>query len=148
MTKNLSRKTIEELEGSYWDDPVTEATGLMKTCHALRKVPLSELQMSDIRFLIAQNIGLDYLIPIALGILEKNLFVEAMYYEGDLLKAVLNVTNDFWLNHTKYLDTLVNTFKSGFHKKSEIEFYDETLIYSLVELYNAIVNLQKSLSKN
>lgn len=38
--------------------------------------------------------------PLALEKLTQNLFEEGDYYEGDLLKAVLTSSKDFWDRHT------------------------------------------------
>src|SRR5687767_13713337 len=61
--------------------------------------PLSELTIEDLRLLIAQSIGLNYVIPIALQRIEENPLVSGDFYEGDLLEAVLSVEKEFWLKH-------------------------------------------------
>ena len=38
--------------------------------------------------MIGQKIGLDYLLPIAIKVLEKEPFIETDYYEGDLFLNV------------------------------------------------------------
>lgn len=48
--------------------------------------------------MIGQNIGLKYLIPLALAELEKNILAAGDFYEGDLLKAVLTCNQEFWEN--------------------------------------------------
>lgn len=46
--------------------------------------------------MIGQNVGLKYLIPLALDLLEDDLFIDAELYEGDLLQIVINVDKGFW----------------------------------------------------
>lgn len=46
--------------------------------------------------MIGQNIGLKFLIPLALEKLRQDILAEGDYYEGDLLKAVLTSEIEFW----------------------------------------------------
>jgi len=89
------RKTLEELEGSNWGDP-DGGTSLVQKCHQLRRVPLQELTPSDLRFLITQQIGLLWLVPLALEILNADPLIDAGYYTGDLLCAVVDVPEAYW----------------------------------------------------
>ena len=47
--------------------------------------------------MIRQSIGLKFLIPFAIDVLEKNPFVSGDHYFGDLLCAVLSVEKKFWM---------------------------------------------------
>ena len=49
--------------------------------------------------MIGQNIGLDYLMPIAIEQLQRNPLAAGDFYPGDLLEKVLQVQADFWLTH-------------------------------------------------
>ena len=46
--------------------------------------------------MIGQNIGLNYLIPLAIEQLQRDPLVAGDYYPGDLLAAVLHVDSAFW----------------------------------------------------
>ena len=95
--KNPQQQTLEYLENSTRPPlPADGVTNLVKTCHALRKKPIGQFTIEDLRIMIGQEIGLDYLIPVALEKLMENLFAEGHYYEGDLLENVLNVNTTFW----------------------------------------------------
>jgi hypothetical protein len=63
----------------------------MRRCHALRTKPIDELAVEDLRLMIQQQIGLQYLVPIALQNLRENPLAEGDLYPGDLLVAVLRV---------------------------------------------------------
>ena len=54
--------TIEKLESDYRGDSDEYYSGLVKTCHTLRKKPLKDFTVEDLRIMIGQNIGLKYLI--------------------------------------------------------------------------------------
>ena len=58
--------------------------------------------------MIGQNIGLEYLLPLALESLEDNLFTQGDLYAGDLLDMVLNVKAEFWRSNPLYKKDLEN----------------------------------------
>ena len=66
----------------------------------------------DIRFLIGQNSALEYLVPKAIKELQKNLFVEAEYYEGDLFCSLAKINNNpnYWLSHEKEKQELISLY--------------------------------------
>ena len=90
--------TLEQIERDFWPDG-EYPTGLVKRCHELRKVPLNRLTVGDLRLLIGQSIGLQYLVPLALEFLEEDPLVEGDYFPGDLLKNVLAVKAAYWQEH-------------------------------------------------
>ena len=97
MLPNLSL-TLDQLENTDWGEP-TYSSYLVRTCHALRKKPLKDFTIEDMRIMIGQNISLEYLMPLALLELSKYILAEGDFYEGDLLKAVLSAESGFWKKH-------------------------------------------------
>ncbi len=95
VNEELRNKTLQELEGQDWGDP-TFPSHLVTTCHALRRKLLRDFTVEDIRIMIGQNIGLTYLIPLAIEQLRRDPLVAGGYYEGDLLVAVLRAEVGFW----------------------------------------------------
>ena len=118
-------KTLEVLENDFWGPPEFESH-LVITCHKLRKVPLQELSPENLRMLIGQEIGLQYLIPLALDILENNLLVSGDMFEGDLLCSVAQVSRQFWDNHE---DLKVRAFELSHAITSSIETLNEAESY-------------------
>jgi hypothetical protein len=102
---NWREKSLENLEKDYWGKPDYESH-LVKTFHQLRKKPLKEFEIEDLRIMIGQNIGLKFLIPLALEKLRQDILAEGDYYEGDLLKAVLTSEKEFWNLEPKQTDEL------------------------------------------
>jgi len=92
------RRTLQELDGEDWGEP-TYNSYLVSTVHTLCRKPLEEYTIEDLRIMIGQNIGLAYLIPLALEKLRNNLLAEGDYYPGDLLKSVLGTESSFWKIH-------------------------------------------------
>ena len=111
------QKTLENLEKNYWDNQSYDSH-LVKRCHELRKIPLDSFTTEDLRIMIGQQIGLNYLIPLALKTLTIDLFAEGDFFEGDLLKNVLSIETQFWNNNKSYWLTLDNLIKD---RRSEIE---------------------------
>lgn len=99
-------RTIEQLEGTPWPEPKLGDTGLVRRCHALRRVPLDQLGLGDLRVLIGQDIALKHLIPLALGKLKVEPMLEAEYYPGDLLVAVMSAERGFWATNLDSLSQL------------------------------------------
>ncbi|WP_432038846.1 contact-dependent growth inhibition system immunity protein [Streptomyces cucumeris] len=97
MSRLLHRdRTLEELDGVRWPDAPDNATGLVRTVYALRHRKLGALTAEDLRTLIAQNVGLPFLLPLALEVLRDEPLAEARYYEGDLLSVVLRCDPGVW----------------------------------------------------
>jgi hypothetical protein len=91
-------KTLQEIEGEDWGEPAF-LSSLVINCHRLRRVPLKDFTVGDLRLMIGQAIGLPYLIPLAFQVLRENPLVEGDFYEGDLLSNVSQVPEQFWVTH-------------------------------------------------
>lgn len=115
---NWKYKTLEELEHEYWKNN-DAPTNLVKRCFELRKVPLDNFTIEGFRLIIGQQIGLAYLIPLALEILSDNLFAEGNYYEGDLLQNVLNIDLVFWRNNKSLWQNLDQLLKNKSEQLNE-----------------------------
>ncbi|MFJ3235827.1 contact-dependent growth inhibition system immunity protein [Streptomyces sp. NPDC086787] len=97
MTRPLNRDcSLEELERDRWPAPSADDTRLVATALALRRRPIGELTVEDMRLLIGQDIGLPHLLPLALEVLRDNPMAEGHMYEGDLLSAVLTRNPSVW----------------------------------------------------
>ncbi len=90
------KKSLQDLEGEDWGEPEYHSH-LVRECHRLRRVPVSEFTTENLRIMIGQNIGLPYLIPLALAELRANPFAEGDFYPRDLLKVVLRADSKFWV---------------------------------------------------
>jgi hypothetical protein len=73
----------------------------------LRRVPLCDFTTEDLRITIGQNIGLEYLVPLALERLDGNPFTPGAYYPCDLLVSVLRSDMKFWQRRGKLRERLV-----------------------------------------
>jgi hypothetical protein len=94
----MRTRTLAELEGRDIPKP-QPSTYLLNAAYRLYHVPLREFSVEALRIMIAQNIGLQYLIPLAIEELRKHPRAEGDFYPGDLLKAVLTADAKFWQDH-------------------------------------------------
>ena len=112
LKNNWRQKSIENLEKDYWGQPPKDATTLVDRVHRLRTIQIEQLTPGDIRLLIGQNVGLKFLIPVALDLLREDLFMDTDFYNGDLLKYVMRVDNDFWDANNELNEELNDLLKS------------------------------------
>ena len=122
---NWKSNSLDSLEKTEWGKP-TYDSNLATTVHRLRKVPLNEYEIEDLRIMISQNIGLKFLIPIAIEQLSENLFVEGDLYAGDLLQAVLNSNYEFWKSNYEFwnqINDLINN-KAAELENEKIKYQD------------------------
>jgi hypothetical protein len=112
----MQSKSIEQLENDYWKEPSEFPTNLVKRCFEYRKIKVSELTIEQIRLLISQKIGIEFLIAIALEKLEQNIIVEGDLYEGDLLDSISKVPTEFWKKNSTEFMNFKNIFESNKEK--------------------------------
>lgn len=90
--------TIEQLERDVWPDPGPAATSLVRRCNELRRKPLAEFTVEDLRIMLGQEIGVPALLPRAVQVLLRDPLTEGDYYPGDLLSNVLRLPDSAWFS--------------------------------------------------
>src|SRR5687768_6390163 len=98
QSKTDLTKSLDQLEGVSWGQPQFNSS-LVVRCHELRQKPLREMTVEDLRVLVGQGIGLDFLVPLALNHLDTDPLVGGDLYRGDLLAAVIRIDERFWKGH-------------------------------------------------
>jgi len=106
LENNWRQKTLENLENDKWISFNTDSI-LLKRIKELRKVPLDNFSVEDLRLMIGQHLNLDYLIPLAIEKLREDILAEGDMYKGDLLLAVVNARQDFWDKSTEQKGELI-----------------------------------------
>jgi hypothetical protein len=89
--------TLNELEGTA-PAPAFDSY-LVSTIHRLRSKPLGQFMVEDLRICIGQGVGLRWLLPRAVAVLQEAPLAEGDFYPGDLLMAVLAVSSGAWAQH-------------------------------------------------
>jgi hypothetical protein len=130
-----SKQSLKQILGALEKD-MNDSSALAKTCIALYEKPLKDFTVENLRVMIGQNIGLEYLIPLAVELLEKNPFVEGDFYPGDLLSAVMQVEPGFWRTHQDLywsvsqtidgLPSLLNDLAIAINRFDELRIFDDS----------------------
>jgi hypothetical protein len=87
---SIEKFSIEELENDYWGEAPSSSSNIVKKSFSLRKKKIKEFEIDDFRFMLNQNIGVEFIAPVVIKILLNNPFEEGNYFKGDLLKAFLD----------------------------------------------------------
>lgn len=98
--------TLEELEGTIWPHSEWQSHVAVES-QRLRKVPVGQLTVEDLRLLIGQKIGLRFLVPIALEHLWDDPLVAGDLYRGDLLQNVVRLPEEFWNEYPELNNSMV-----------------------------------------
>lgn len=138
-------KSLQELESNDWGEP-TYDSHLVTECHRLRRVPLRQFTIENLRILIGQSIGLPYLVPLALERLRQRPLAKGDCYPGDLLVSVLRADSAFWRQHPGRCADLRNIsehalekLRGSAHRKQE---QLQPTLDSLSEAYEAFSRAQ------
>ncbi len=112
--------TLEKLENSVWADPDFDSH-LIRRCHQLRKVPLDKLTVEDLRILIGQQIGLKFLLDVAIEKLTADILAEGDFYPGDLLKSVIDIDKKYWADNKDQKATITNLINQNLDKVKDAD---------------------------
>lgn len=119
MHAPINRKlTLEKLENSIWPNSDFDSH-LVKRCHELRKIPLENFTIEDLRILIGQQIGLNFLIEIAIEKLSENVLAEGDFYPGDLLNSVIGIDKKYWAENWEQRILLAAIINNNLDKLNE-----------------------------
>ena len=112
LENNWRHKTLENLEKEKWNTFDSDSR-LIKRIKELRRVPLDNFSVEDLRLMIGQRESLEYLIPLAIEKLRADILVEGDMYKGDLLLAVVNTRQDYWDKSTEQKEELIELIKKN-----------------------------------
>ncbi|QEU90878.1 contact-dependent growth inhibition system immunity protein [Streptomyces kanamyceticus] len=91
-------RTLEELEGRCWPEPSGDVTSLVRDAHELRRRPVGTLEPHELARLIGQDVGLPWLLPLAVEILRDTApkQAEGGWFDDELLYAVVTRKPEIW----------------------------------------------------
>ncbi|MFD0763569.1 contact-dependent growth inhibition system immunity protein [Mucilaginibacter lutimaris] len=130
MENNWRYKSLENLENRRVT-VAKDSTTVVKRCTQLFGKPLNEYSIEDMRIMLGQQFGLDYLIPLVLEQLKIDILSEGDYYPGDLLTAILKVNITFWTKNNLLLKELIDLIKSN----QKVLFKSEIPVHLLGQYY-------------
>ena len=114
---SMPGKTLDELENLTWGEPAFDSY-LVATCHRLRKKPVDEFTVEDLRIMIGQTIGLEFLLPRAIDVLEREPLAAGDFFVGDLLVNVIACVD--WLRtHPHLLHRVASVVKRAAAESGE-----------------------------
>lgn len=126
MFKSKSLNTLEKRIATK----VVFESNLVKRCEELQTVPIGQLKIEDLRILIGQEIGLKFLIEIAIEKLQENCLIEGDLYPGDLLQSVLNINPNYWKENKKQKTIIENILKTNSEQILEADISSEIFVKS------------------
>ncbi|MET7986815.1 MULTISPECIES: contact-dependent growth inhibition system immunity protein [unclassified Streptomyces] len=90
--------SLEELEGLRWPVPPADTTPMVRSVYELRRRPVSTLKPQELARLIGQDVGLPWLLPLAVEILRDTAPTQADggWFDHDLLYAVVTREPEVW----------------------------------------------------
>jgi hypothetical protein len=129
-------KSLQQLEGEDWGEPTFDSH-LVKECFRLHRVPLRDFTVKDLRIMLGQHFGMEYLIPLALEQLRVDPLVKGAYYRGDLLAGVLRAGSRFWQQHSDLRDEAAKIAETAFSRLPTLaEIERQTAQEVLTEAYD------------
>lgn len=97
--RNLDEdRTLNVLLG-WKADPPPYPTSLVERGSIALATPLRDLTKEQVRLLVSQGFGLEYVVPKAISILVENPLVGVTFYDGDLLMSCLKIPQQFWMEN-------------------------------------------------
>jgi hypothetical protein len=91
----------------------------------LRALPLKQMRIEDLRLLIGQSIGLEFLVPMALDHVEDHPLAAGDFYPGDLLKSVMDVHETFWNGRPDLRQRLVHALERAVDRVRKVNTVPE-----------------------
>lgn len=122
--------SIDKIEGKLETDRALKS-GVVERSRLARSKKLCDLDPEDLRTLITQKFGLEYVLPITLDLLEREPLVSSGLFRGDLLLSVLNLGPDFFSEHSEWIEKLMEI-------KFELEEVQQTLTEDIQPLIKDI----------
>lgn len=121
-------RSLQELDGADWGDPETAATPIIGRVLALRRRPLEDLSNGEVRLAISQQVGFPLVLELAVERLRPNPLLEADFYPGDILAALVRLDEQDWAGRNDLREDLAELFRQAMAQASdEADAFRESL---------------------
>lgn len=126
--KNITHRSLAQIEENWKFEIPREgySSSIQLRSYKLYNRRIADYSVDDIRFMIGQEIGAEYLIPIAFNYLRDDLLLDACYYEGDLLNSILSLPEVFWKENPSLYRELYNILLSNNDVLEKLDLSFET----------------------
>jgi hypothetical protein len=115
------------LDGKDWGEPAFNSY-VVRECYRLRRVPLQELGIENLRVLIGQQSSLEYLIPLAIERLRDDPLAEGDFGRGDLLVSVLRADSKFLVGQPDYRRSIAEIISRALPALATLEEYEREAV--------------------
>lgn len=82
---------------------------------------------------LSQDVGVTYLVPIALKVVEDDPFAESLNFAAEITLKLLLVPYDYWLSHSSFGDRLEQVYERVRQGKDTQDDYRRIDIFQLIE---------------
>ena len=127
-------RTLTQLENHDWGPP-TYDSHLVTECHRLRNVPLRDLGVEDLGTLIGQEIGLKFLVPLAIDKLHEDPWAGGYLYPGYLLKTTAELPTNYWSENPEMIPRFQNVLDEV---EQRWRFYNEKVLPKWKEVFGGV----------
>lgn len=128
-------KSLQDLDGQKWPPPANDSPHFQE-CHRLHELLLGDFTIANLSTAIGQDIGLEYLVPLAIEKLRYNPLAEGDCYPGDLLANVLRADAAFWRAHPAlHLQLIPITERALAIASADEDICKEIVVASVQEAY-------------
>ncbi|MDQ0763460.1 contact-dependent growth inhibition system immunity protein [Streptomyces canus] len=117
------------MDSERWGDPPADATSLVRTVHEWRRRPIGTLEPDELARLIGQDVGLLWLLPLAVEILRDGVLKQPAggFIDGDLLYSVVTRSSEVWTAHPdlarELKDAVTLLIDLSTYEKCEVEAF-------------------------
>lgn len=127
-------QSLQELENSNWGDP-EGGSSLEHECLKLRRLPLIEFRGSDLLRMISQDIGIEYLIPMAIERLRTDPLADRDDYPGSLLGALFKASSKYWNKNPKFREEIEQMYDGILLNEKNDEDLTQDVLRELKQAY-------------
>ena len=120
----IADQTLDELEGIEWG-PSPYNSYVVSNVHRLRRVPLKQYRLEDLRLMIGQQVGVEYLVPRAMDHLEAHPLASGDFYPGDVLAAVARLPDGFWATHRPLIPRAIRAIDGAMARIRKVDTAEE-----------------------
>ena len=123
QNQKWKNKTLESLEKKIWPElsEMDKQDWMIVECNALRKKPIKDFSIENLRQMVEQDIGLKYLVPLVIDELKKDITVKGDCYLGDLLNNILRSEKEYWETDKENWNIICVLFEQNRIKLKEIK---------------------------
>ena len=104
VSKYLDKTMTQLLEIVWTKDniPTEDDSNVVRRHYSVTLKKLKDFSNEDVRFCLSQEIGLTYVVPLAIEILREDILAEGHMYPGDIVSNLLNVDAEYWDLHVNH----------------------------------------------